>query len=65
MRSVRTALKFRMILDADVEGKLRELHRLDEPAVRGNATQGQAAFLQPGPVVIVELIAVTVPFRVP
>ena len=62
MRVVGAALEFRMVLHAHIKGPLRQLHSLHQSAVRGCAADDKPFVLQQLPVLIVEFIAVTMPF---
>ena len=55
-----SALEFRMVLHADKEIAVGQLHGLDQFPVRGNAGKRQAAFLKFLPVIIVEFVSVPV-----
>ena len=62
MGFIRAAFELRMVLDPHKEGMIRKLHRLDQSAVRGKPAQDQPASLQSVPIIIVELIAMAMPF---
>ena len=54
-----------MVLDPQEEGVARDLHGFDQQVVRGAAAKGHTGGLQGFPVVVVELVAVTVPLENP
>ena len=60
MRTVGTALEFRMELNSHKEGVSGDLHRFYQPTVGRLATEPQPGHLQLGTVLIIELVAVTV-----
>ena len=60
VRTVGTALEFRMELNSHKEGVSGDLHRFYQPTVGRLAAEPQSSHLQLGSVLIIELVAVTV-----
>ena len=59
MGFVGAAFEFRMELDADIKGMIREFNGFDQGAVRREAAEDQAAVRQQLAVSVVEFVAVT------
>ena len=60
MRPVGATLELRMVLNAHIEGPVGQFYRFHKSAVRGKTAQCQAGCAKDIPVIIVELITVTV-----
>src|SRR5436853_3794945 len=60
VRDLEPALVLGVVLDADEERMVRQLQRLDELAVRGEAGEAHPGALVPLAVLVVELVTVTV-----
>ena len=62
MRFVRTGFEFGMELHPDEKGMLRDLNRLHQSPVRGNAAGDQAQILQFLSVIIIKFVAMPMSF---
>ena len=60
MRAVRSGFQLRMRLGGNEERMIRDLDHLHDSAVRGNAGEHHAVIAQCLPVIVVDLVAVSV-----